>query len=207
MPSGAKMAELGPDFSSPTLTLPAAVRIVPAMVKTETVPSLRLATSASVPALFDRYAGGALAGLEGGEHLGRGRALGADADGRLDAAEQARLQRGKVDDGELVVRDRLGRVVGAMHWLEVTAEFLLGRDGHGEGRADDAVGDLDLGQQLRLGGAQVDDGHGVRRRAFLDLDLAVDQLHLGVVGRHGELCISCGGTCPPPAAKRPQSRQ
>src|SRR3954447_22727071 len=40
----------GPDFSSPSLTLPAGVRVPFAIVKAETVPSLRLATSASVPA-------------------------------------------------------------------------------------------------------------------------------------------------------------
>ena len=52
LPSGVKTTALGPDFSPPTVTLPAAVTVVPAMVKTETVPSVRLATSASVPALL-----------------------------------------------------------------------------------------------------------------------------------------------------------
>src|SRR5262245_23553970 len=51
-PSGSKTTELGPDFSPPTVTLPAGVTVVPAMVKTDTVPSSRLATNASVPALL-----------------------------------------------------------------------------------------------------------------------------------------------------------
>src|SRR6516225_5002358 len=41
---------LGPDLSSPKLTLPTGVSVWPAMEKTETVPSDRLATSARVPA-------------------------------------------------------------------------------------------------------------------------------------------------------------
>src|SRR5437016_11330955 len=41
---------LGPDLASPRLTLPTGVSELPAMEKTETVPSERLATSASVPA-------------------------------------------------------------------------------------------------------------------------------------------------------------
>src|SRR6516225_5021167 len=41
---------LGPDLSSPKLTLPTGVSVLPAMEKTETVPSDRLATSARVPA-------------------------------------------------------------------------------------------------------------------------------------------------------------
>src|SRR5438105_5286752 len=41
---------LGPALSSPKLTLPTGVSVLPAMEKTETVPSERLATSASVPA-------------------------------------------------------------------------------------------------------------------------------------------------------------
>src|SRR5262245_66263735 len=41
---------LGPDLSSPNLTLPSGASVLPAMEKTETVPSERLATSASVPA-------------------------------------------------------------------------------------------------------------------------------------------------------------
>src|SRR6516162_10022084 len=41
---------LGPDLSSPKLTLPTGVSVWPAMEKTETVPSERWATNASVPA-------------------------------------------------------------------------------------------------------------------------------------------------------------
>src|SRR5262245_27518775 len=41
---------LGPDLSSPNLTLPSGASVLPAMENTETVPSERLATSASVPA-------------------------------------------------------------------------------------------------------------------------------------------------------------
>src|SRR5262249_46751696 len=40
----------GPELGLPRSTFPAAVTVVPAIVKTDTVPSLRLATSASVPA-------------------------------------------------------------------------------------------------------------------------------------------------------------
>src|SRR5262249_45026303 len=40
----------GPDFSSPKLILPTGVSVWPAIENTETVPSERLATSASVPA-------------------------------------------------------------------------------------------------------------------------------------------------------------
>ena len=43
-------------------------------------------------------------------------------------------------------------------------------------------------------GAQVDDGHGVGRRAPWNLDLAVDQLDLGVVGRDRELRVSRGAS-------------
>ena len=50
MPSRENIGWLGPDLASPSATLPAAVSVLPLMVNTETVPSLRLATSASVPA-------------------------------------------------------------------------------------------------------------------------------------------------------------
>src|SRR5215469_15514938 len=52
LPFGAMAMALGPDFSPPTVTLADAVTVLPARVKTETVPSSRLATSASVPALL-----------------------------------------------------------------------------------------------------------------------------------------------------------
>ena len=48
VPSWEKTAWLGPDFASPSWILPAAVSVLPLMVKTETVPSLRFATSARV---------------------------------------------------------------------------------------------------------------------------------------------------------------
>src|SRR5215831_18029439 len=50
LPSGVMATWLGPDLSSPKLTLPTGVSGLPAMEKTETVPSDRLATSARVPA-------------------------------------------------------------------------------------------------------------------------------------------------------------
>src|SRR3954454_9268951 len=49
-PSWEKTAWLGPDLASPSWILPAAASAPPLIVKTETVPSLRFATSASVPA-------------------------------------------------------------------------------------------------------------------------------------------------------------
>src|SRR2546430_6572621 len=48
-PSGVSATWLGPDFSSPRRTLPAAVTVLPLMVNTETVPSLRFAASARLP--------------------------------------------------------------------------------------------------------------------------------------------------------------
>src|SRR5262249_60649226 len=50
LPSGVMATWLGPDLSSPKLTLPTGVSALPAMEKTETVPSDRLATNARVPA-------------------------------------------------------------------------------------------------------------------------------------------------------------
>src|SRR5262245_10134358 len=52
LPSGVNATWLGPDLESPTCILPAGVSLLPATVKTETVPSLRLATSAKVPVLL-----------------------------------------------------------------------------------------------------------------------------------------------------------
>src|SRR5262245_34809144 len=49
-PSGENVTWLGPDLSSPSATLPIVVSALPETEKTETVPSARLATSASVPA-------------------------------------------------------------------------------------------------------------------------------------------------------------
>src|ERR1700712_99715 len=49
-PSREKTTWLGPDLASPSAILPAGVSVLPLIVKTETVPSLRLATSASVAA-------------------------------------------------------------------------------------------------------------------------------------------------------------
>src|SRR3982074_153917 len=49
-PSREKIAWLGPDFASPSAILPAGVSALALIVKTDTVPSLRLATSASVAA-------------------------------------------------------------------------------------------------------------------------------------------------------------
>src|SRR2546428_227519 len=49
VPSGVKVTWLVPDFSSAIVTLPTGVTVLPEIVNTDTVPSLRLATSASVP--------------------------------------------------------------------------------------------------------------------------------------------------------------
>src|SRR5947209_13569798 len=49
LPSGVKVAWLVPDFSSAIVTLPTGVTVLPEIVNTDTVPSPRLATSASVP--------------------------------------------------------------------------------------------------------------------------------------------------------------
>src|SRR5213083_3212192 len=48
-PSRVKVTWLVPDFSSAIVTLPTGVTVLPEIVNTDTVPSLRLATSASVP--------------------------------------------------------------------------------------------------------------------------------------------------------------
>src|ERR1700759_2046679 len=50
LPSGVKATWLGPDFASPSASLPAGVSVMPAIVKMEIVPSARLATNASVAA-------------------------------------------------------------------------------------------------------------------------------------------------------------
>src|SRR2546422_7580639 len=49
VPWGVKVAWLVPDFPSAIVTLPPGVTVLPEIVNTDTVPSLRLATSASVP--------------------------------------------------------------------------------------------------------------------------------------------------------------
>src|SRR6478752_350180 len=49
-PSRVKIAWLGPDLASPSDILPAGVSVLPLIVNTETVPSLRLATSARLAA-------------------------------------------------------------------------------------------------------------------------------------------------------------
>ena len=49
-PSREKIAWLGPDLASPSAILPDGVSVLPLIVKIETVPSLRFATSASVVA-------------------------------------------------------------------------------------------------------------------------------------------------------------
>ena len=49
MPSGRNATWLGPEFLLPRSSLPAAVSVLPLMVKIDTEPSLRLAVSASVP--------------------------------------------------------------------------------------------------------------------------------------------------------------
>ncbi len=133
------------------------------MVKTETVPSLRLATSASVPALLIDTPAAPWPACRVASTLGAGVPFAPDADGRFDAAEQARLQRRQVDHGELVVGNHLARIGGidALTGRD-QREFLLRRNGHVERRADDAVGDLDLGQHLGLRGPHIDDGHGIR---------------------------------------------
>src|SRR6266850_1838121 len=48
-PSGVSATWLGPDFSSPRRTLPAGVTVLPLIVNTETVPSLRFAARARLP--------------------------------------------------------------------------------------------------------------------------------------------------------------
>src|SRR3954471_17483145 len=50
LPSRENTTWLGPDLASPSAILPAGVSVLPLIVNTETVPSLRLATSASVAA-------------------------------------------------------------------------------------------------------------------------------------------------------------
>src|SRR5262249_28695055 len=52
LPSGVNSAWLGPDALLPKSTTPAGATVLPLIVNTETVPSERLATSASVPALL-----------------------------------------------------------------------------------------------------------------------------------------------------------
>ena len=49
LPSGEIAAWHVPDFSSATVTVPAGVTVLPWIVKIDTVPSARFATSASVP--------------------------------------------------------------------------------------------------------------------------------------------------------------
>src|SRR5580765_4775906 len=50
LPSGANTGREGVQFGSPRSTFPAGVTVRPSMANTETVPSLRLATRARVPA-------------------------------------------------------------------------------------------------------------------------------------------------------------
>src|SRR5215831_7722507 len=52
LPSGVNATWLGPDLGSLRSILPAGVSLLPATVKTEIVPSLRLATRTNVPALL-----------------------------------------------------------------------------------------------------------------------------------------------------------
>ena len=101
LPSGANTTWLGPEFGLPTVTLPAGVTVVPLMVNTDTVPSARLATSASVPALLKETPAAPLPACSVARTLGAGAAaLGSSADGRAQAADEARLQRRQVDDGQ-----------------------------------------------------------------------------------------------------------
>src|SRR5215510_4154088 len=74
LPSGEMAAWLVPDLSSAIVTLPAGATVLPWMVKTDTVPSPRLATRASVPARLIETPAGALpvssvAMIRGGEAL------------------------------------------------------------------------------------------------------------------------------------------
>src|SRR5215471_11408539 len=52
LPSGVNTTWQGPESGAPILTVPAGVTVVPLIVNTETVPSERFATNASVPALL-----------------------------------------------------------------------------------------------------------------------------------------------------------
>ena len=133
----------------PTVTLPAGVTVLPLMVKTETVPSARLATRASVPALLMAMPGGALAGLQRGEHLGAAGDALWTPDRRLQAADEARLQRREIDDRHPVVGDLLGRVGRIDHHVGGDeSDVLLRRNRHVGRRTDHAVGNVELGQHL-----------------------------------------------------------
>src|SRR5688572_10346463 len=58
LPSGVNITWLAPEFAGPTWTLPTGVTVLPWIVNTDTEPSPRLATRASVPCrLMDRPAG------------------------------------------------------------------------------------------------------------------------------------------------------
>lgn len=149
---------LGPDLASPRLTLPTGVSELPAMEKTETVPSDRLATSASVPArLIDTPAA------------------------PLPACSCAETCL-EIDDGELVVGHGLLRIARIdLGCAGHQREALIARERYAQGRPDDARRRLKFGEDFRWRRTEIDDGHRIRRRVRRHRIHAVDEDGLSVV--------------------------
>src|SRR5262249_495211 len=162
LPSGVMATWLGPDLSSPRLIFPTGVSACPATKKTETVPSERLATSASVPARLIDTPAAPLPACSCAEILG-GEAL---------RSMTVSLSSGTVFFGSL------GSTLGcAGHQRET----LVARERYAPGRPNDARRSLKLGDHLRWRRTEVDDGHRIRRRVGRHRIHAVDEDGLAVI--------------------------
>ena len=178
------------------LTLPAGSTFAPAIVNTETVPSARLATSASVPALLIDTPEAPLPACSVAMILGCGPA---PSLGAAPIAERSRLAsvgfRGRRSmtvslSSGICLLASAGSIRMALATRAISA---LGRDRHIARRAGDAARRLDLGDHPRRHRAQVDQRHGIGRRVLDDGDRAVRQLDLRIVGRDRKLRVRCRG--------------
>ena len=146
--------------------------------------------------LVDGYAGGALAGLQRGERSWvPARSLGADSDGRL----RRRVTRlGFSGDRSMTVSLSSGIcLVGSAGSicieLATSAMSSFGDTATLVGGPTTLLGTSISASTLGGVALQIDEGHGVGRRALLYLRLAVDELDLGVVGRDGDFGVGRRG--------------
>ena len=136
----------------------------------------------------DRHAGSPLARLQGGENFWRTRCTLANANHRFDPRHEGWLHGCKLDHREFVVGAGLVGIGGVNALVGGDERDIFAwRYGHVERRADDTVGNIDFRQNPGRIGPQVDDRHGIGWRILLDHHLAIDQLHLVIVGRHRDL--------------------
>ena len=198
LPSGENTTWLGPDFSLADRDLAGRRHGRAADGEDRDRPLVAVGHQRQRAGLVDGDAGRALAGLQRGDHLGRGRRPLGHPDRAAEAPDEARLQRRQVDDRHPVVGDLLGGIgrIDAPCGRD-ERDVLLGRNRHVGRRADHAVGHLDLGQHLGRGGAQVDDGTVSGCGFFCTSTLPSTSLTLASLAEMASCACAAARRCPP----------